>query len=144
MNLKHGLRHTRLYNIWTHMKDRCYNSNYFQYYLYGGRGIKICKEWQNDFMGFYNWAIKNGYDDKLTLDRINVNGNYQPNNCRWITRAEQTRNQRNNINITYMGETHCLSEWSRIKSIPIPKLYWRYKHWKNLDEIFSQKDKRKN
>lgn len=142
MNLKHGMCHTRIYKIYKHMRDRCYNKNYFQYYLYGGRGIIICDEWLNDFVTFYEWAIDNGYNDDLTIDRINTNGNYEPSNCSWVTIAEQNRNQRKNINITYQGETHCLSEWARIKNIPIPRLYWRYKHWKNTDEIFNKDGKR--
>ena len=76
------------------MKTRCYNPNFIYYCNYGGRGIIICDEWLNDFKAFYEWAINNGYKEGLTIDRINNDGIYEPSNCRWITRAEQNRNQR--------------------------------------------------
>ena len=76
------------------MKTRCYNPKFIYYNNYGGRGIKICDEWLNDFGKFYDWTINNGYKEGLTIDRINNDGNYEPSNCRWITRAEQNRNQR--------------------------------------------------
>jgi hypothetical protein len=91
---KHGLFRTRLYNIWTNMKMRVYNPQHTNYKDYGGRGITICDEWKNDFMSFYNWAMSNGYSDELSIDRIDNNGNYEPNNCRWTTKTIQSRNQR--------------------------------------------------
>ena len=86
----------RLYSIFHSMKARWYYKNNTAYKYYGGRGITICNEWLNDFKCFYNWAMANGYNDNLTIDRIDVNGNYEPNNCRWVTMAEQSRNKRNN------------------------------------------------
>lgn len=85
----------RLYNIWDKMNYRCVNVNYHRYKDYGGRGIKVCNEWKNSFVIFRDWALSNGYADNLTLDRIDVNGNYEPSNCRWITNAEQQKNKRN-------------------------------------------------
>lgn len=113
-NFKHGKRNTNIYGVWQTMKTRCYNEHSEKYKNYGGRGITVCDEWRNDFQAFYNWAINNGYDDNLTIDRIDVNEDYSPSNCRWITNKEQQRNRRNNRNITINGETHCLSEWCEI------------------------------
>jgi hypothetical protein len=92
----HGLVGTRLYNTWTNMKDRVFNTKNKRYSDYGGRGITICDEWKNDFMSFYNWAITNGYEEDkgLSIDRIDNDGNYEPNNCRWTTNTIQCRNQR--------------------------------------------------
>lgn len=97
-NIKHNKSYSKLYKVWQGMKTRCYNKNFIYYCNYGGRGITICKEWLNDFEIFYKWAISNGYKEGLTIDRINNDGNYEPNNCRWITRAEQNRNQRKTKN----------------------------------------------
>lgn len=84
----HGLRYHRLNSIWRGMKTRCYNQKSLEYSNYGGRGIKVCDEWKNDFKAFYDWAMNNGYKDDLTIDRINNNGNYDPNNCQWLTKSE--------------------------------------------------------
>jgi hypothetical protein len=92
--IKHGMASARINKIFRGMKDRCFNSNSPNFKDYGGRGITICNEWLNDFMAFYNWATNNGYDEKLTIDRINNDGNYEPNNCKWATKLEQCNNQR--------------------------------------------------
>lgn len=104
---------TRLYRIFDHMKQRCYNKNNNRYKHYGGRGIVVCDEWNSDFDVFYNWAYENGYDDTLTIDRIDVNGNYEPSNCRWITNLEQQNNKRNNVLLTYNGKTQTMAQWAR-------------------------------
>ena len=90
----HGLNSTRLYNIWSHMKTRTLNPKHKHYNDYGGRGITICNEWKNDFKAFYDWAMSNGYSDELSIDRIDNDGNYEPNNCRWVTQTIQARNTR--------------------------------------------------
>lgn len=110
---KHGLTYTKLYRIYRAIIDRTEYESNKSYKDYGARGIKMCYEWRNDFSAFYNWAITNGYTDTLTIDRIDVNGNYEPNNCRWVTRTEQANNKRNNRLITYNGKTQTMAQWSR-------------------------------
>ena len=91
---QHGKWGSRLHRIWASMKTRCYNRKSRSYKWYGGRGITICDEWMNSFQAFYDWAMANGYRDDLSIDRIDVNGNYEPSNCRWITIIEQQKNKR--------------------------------------------------
>lgn len=93
-NVTHGLSKDRLYNIWKNMLYRCNNSKYKYYHNYGGRGISVCSEWQDDYATFKEWSLANGYSDNLSIDRINVDGNYEPSNCRWTTATVQNRNTR--------------------------------------------------
>lgn len=114
--VKHGMEGTRLYKIWDKMKQRCINPNNPQYKHYGGRGITLCAEW-NEFAAFMVWAEANGYSDNLTIDRIDVDGNYCPINCRWISQRKQNNNKRNNHFLTYNGQTHTIAEWGEITGI---------------------------
>lgn len=133
---KHGGRHTRLYNIWCGIKARCLNEQTACFKYYGGRGIKICDEWTN-FKPFYEWSMANGYDDKLTIDRIDVNGNYEPNNCRWVTLKEQQNNRTNNHLITLGEKTCTLKEWADSLGISHSTLLERIERWGNIEEALT-------
>ena len=130
MNRKHGKTESRLYHIWRGSKERCQNKNSKDYKNYGGRGITICEEWIKDFQSFYEWAMSHGYRDDLTIDRIDVNGNYCPENCRWVDIKTQNQNKTNTVNITIKGKTKCLSEWERILGICRHTIKKRYKEGK--------------
>ena len=136
----HGLSKTRLYNIYNDIKRRCNNSNRKEYHNYGGRGISMCEEWKSDFLKFYEWSLENGYQDNLSIDRIDVNGNYDPNNCRWTDAMTQANNKRVNHFVTYNGETHTLAEWSRIKNISSSCIRHRISCGWNLEEVFEDKE----
>ena len=137
-NSKHKQSNNRIYYEWNNMKNRCYNPNYAEYKNYGGRGISVCEEWLKSFANFYDWAINNGYSDNLTIDRINVNGNYCPDNCRWVTIEAQCNNKRNNRFITYKGKTQTVSQWSKEIGMSEKLLLWRLNHWENLDTVFNK------
>lgn len=141
-NKTHGLsldengRKTRLYGLWGRMKQRCRDPRAKDYPRYGGRGISICQEWR-DFKNFHDWALSNGYNDSLTIERSDCNGNYEPSNCSWITPAAQARNTRKNHRITYMGQTKTLAEWSEILGMESSLIRYRLKAWGNIDEALS-------
>ena len=118
---KHRKRQTRLYNIYANMKQRCYNQNNKSYRNYGGRGIKICDEWigQDGFSNFYKWAINHEYNDNLTIDRIDVNDDYKPANCRWATIEQQSNNQRKTVWIEISGNKKSLKQWTNFMG-------WKY------------------
>lgn len=121
----HGLCYTRLNSIYRKMKQRCLCKTNPSYSSYGGRGITICNEWLDDFMNFYNWAVVNGYTDKLSIDRIDNNGNYEPNNCRWADYKTQARNTRHCHFVEYKGQKKPLSEWCEILKLNYPKILQR-------------------
>lgn len=110
---KHGLGKPRLFRIWSNMKNRCYNPNVRSYERYGGKGITICPEWLDSFECFYKWAVGHGYSDDLTLDRIENDKGYSPDNCRWATFKTQRQNSSNLHLVTHCGVTLPLDEWSR-------------------------------
>jgi hypothetical protein len=135
-NLKtHGESKTRLFGIWLGIHARCYNKYSFAYEWYGKRGIKICDEWLKNYVAFRDWALSNGYQDDLTIDRIDTNGNYEPSNCRWATAKEQANNTRNNHRITYNGESHTMAEWAEIKGFPIWTIINRLKYGWTINRI---------
>ena len=136
---KHGMHNTRIYGIYRGMLNRCYNENLVQYPDYGGRGIYVCDEWrgENGFINFMNWAMSHGYRDDLTIDRINNNGPYSPENCRWVTMVIQANNKRSNVYIEYNGESHTISEWSTITGIPYATLRKRLNDGWDINRIFN-------
>lgn len=105
----HGMSNTRIHNIWLNMNGRCRNKRNKDY---GGRGISVCPEWSSNFIAFYEWAIANGYTDKTTIDRIDVNGNYCPENCRWISREAQSLNRTDNHLVEAFGKRQTIKEWA--------------------------------
>ena len=140
-NLKHGMKYTRIYSIFRDMNSRCYNKNRGDYKNYGGRGIKICDEWfnkENGFINFYNWSMKNGYDKSLTIDRINTNGNYEPNNCRWTNLEVQGNNRNNNVIVEFENERLTLTQWGRKLNINQYTLFSRYRNGKRDKELFRE------
>ena len=128
-NTTHGMRDTRLYYIWCGMKQRCKDKTRMDY---GGKGISICDEWKDDFQAFYDWSVNNGYRDDLSIDRIDVNGNYEPDNCRWADAYTQMNNTTRNHYITIDGETKTLIQWSRLSGINQATIRTRIK--RGMDE----------
>lgn len=141
---KHGgwNNNRKLYGVWANMRSRCRNKNHSLYKDYGGRGIKVCKEW-DDFAVFREWALANGYveDDnrhKCSLDRIDVNGDCEPNNCRWADDKTQHNNTRRNILIEFNGETHTLAEWAKIVGICYSTFFNRWERGWSIERMMTQ------
>lgn len=114
---EHGYTHHPLYSRYYHMRSRCENKADCGYERYGGRGIKVCDEWRNDIVAFIEWGIANGFKEGLSLDRIDNNGDYSPENCRWADATQQCNNRRTNAFLTLNGEKHTYAEWGRITGI---------------------------
>jgi len=131
-----GNNPSRLYRIWAGMRTRCYSESSPRYKHYGARGIKICDEW-NDFSNFKEWALNNGYSDLLSIDRINVNGDYSPENCRWASQKTQGNNTTRNVRIEYQDQVRTLSEWSDILQIPYKALWYRLHSGWTVNKAFS-------
>lgn len=129
----------KLYNVWHGMRKRCYCATDNHYPDYGGRGISICDEW-NDYAVFREWAVLNGYKEGLSIDRIDVNGDYSPDNCRWADNHTQQNNKRCCIYFTNNGDTKTLKEWSRACEIPYATLYSRYKRGWGVDRMLNNSD----
>lgn len=112
--IKHGMSGTKIYKTWHNMRSRCNNSKATKYHLYGGKGIKVCKEWQESFELFYKWSVINGYQEGLSIDRIDGNKDYSPGNCRWVDSVIQANNTSQNHYLTFKGETHNVTQWAKI------------------------------
>ena len=135
-NKKHGLSNDRIYGIWKNMISRCYRQKDIHYPAYGARGITVCDEWRNDSAAFFEWAFANGYADNLTIERIDNDKGYCPENCTWIPKEEQPKNKRQNIMITYNGETMCAEDWAKETGIKANTIRWRYKQGWSVEKIF--------
>lgn len=122
---KHGLTNHRLYDVWSGMKKRCYAESNRAYKWYGALGIIICAEWLNDFAAFYNWALKTGYAEGLTIERSDSSGNYSPDNCKWIPQSEQPKNRRSCYKIEYQGMVKTLADWCRYLDLDYMLIYQR-------------------
>ena len=140
--LKPGKSSTKLYNIYHSMKKRCYNRHDPRFERWGKRGIKVCSEWLDDFMNFYTWAINNGYQEGLTIDRIDNDKDYSPDNCRWTTSKVQANNRRSNIYLTYNGEVKTIAQWSEQLDIHYKCLWKRHKlGWSDKECLFGKEVK---
>lgn len=137
VHITHNKSNTRLYNIWKNMKNRCNNPKNRRHKFYYDKGIKVCNEWQKNFMSFYKWAMENGYKENLTIDRIDNNGNYEPNNCRWATITEQNNNQSNNIRIYYNNITYNVKDFCKKYKIKRCTLMQRLKNNWNIEKIIN-------
>lgn len=135
--LKHGKSNTKLYGEWQNMKNRI-SPHYIQREDYYDRGINICQEWQKDFLAFSKWALANGYKPDLTLDRMDNNKGYSPNNCRWATVTQQNRNKRNNRNLDYRGETKTIAEWAEYADMKYGTLYSRIRRGWNIKDAIER------
>lgn len=138
MNYKTGLSKERLYNIWAHMKRRCYNKHDSAYRYYGEKGIRVCDDWRNDFLKFRTWALTNGYQNDLTIERINNNGNYEPSNCTWIPWNKQGTHTCRIIYVVYNGKKYTLKQIAEEIGIHYSTVLQRRKS-KNLKDLFRRR-----
>ena len=140
MTTTHGESKTKLYNVWNGMMTRCNNPKSDHFYRYGGRGIKVCDEWLHNYTAFRDWALSHGYEDGLTIDRIDVDGNYNPDNCRWITSAEQMKNTSANRLLTFNGETLVLADWARRVGLSPETISKRIKRGWSVEKTLTEKE----
>ena len=131
----------RLQGIRACMMQRCYNPKNKGYHNYGGRGITVCEEWSTDSKAFIEWALANGYQEGLSIDRIDNNKGYSPENCRWATRKQQQNNTRKNVRVTINGETHTYAEWAEILGVDKNRFHHRLKYGWNLERVLSEPPK---
>lgn len=133
---KHGWHDTRLHRIWWAMISRCTYRGDTNFRFYGGRGIKVCREWRDGFEPFRDWALAHGYSDELSIDRIDPDGNYEPSNCRWATKVEQANNKRNSKFVTVNGRTHTVAQWCGILGVRKSAIYEAEKRCGIKPEVF--------
>lgn len=133
-NKTHGDSKTKLFMIWSDMRKRCSNKNHHAYKYYGEKGVKVDKEWNSSFITFKEWSLNNGYAIGLSIDRIDVNGNYEPSNCRWVTHKAQMNNTTRNNNILYNGKTQSLTDWCEELNLPYSRMRYRLKKIKMSPE----------
>lgn len=144
MAKKHYMKNTKLYSIWNEMRCRCNNPNDKNYKRYGAKGISVCEEW-NNFRNFYPWAFANGYQEGLSIDRIDPAGDYEPSNCRWVTLKEQQRNRGNNVKLSHDGKNLTIGEWCEINNVSYSAIKTRYyrllkeQDVVTYDDIFSRR-----
>lgn len=139
----HKESRSRLYRVWIGMKGRCNNCENKDYSYYGGRGIKVCPEWDKSYEAFRDWALASGHQDALTIDRIDVNGNYCPENCRWVNMKTQMNNTRANRRITQNGETRTMAEWAERTGIAYETIRYRATSGKPADDVLRLPQKRR-
>lgn len=135
---KHGSSYKKLYNVWASAKKRCYDEAYYNYKNYGARGIIMCNEWLNDYSSFETWALSNGYKEGLFIDRVNVDGNYEPQNCRFITPKQSGNNRRNHTYLTYKGVTKNVTQWAEELNVSDAAIFGRLKKGWSIDKIFNR------
>ncbi|GAB3065473.1 hypothetical protein ACFOU0_12350 [Salinicoccus sesuvii] len=140
----HGDSRTRLHGIYCKMIYRCYNEEAEEFKHYGGRGITVCAEWLKSYEHFKKWALKNGYTDKLSIDRKNNNGDYSPDNCRWVNQKVQNNNTRQNVHISAMGMTKTAAQWSEILGVRADTLRSRKRKGWSDDAIIKTPVKLRN
>ena len=133
----HKMSNTTLYNVWLRIKSRCYYPKNNRYHRYGGRGIKMCPEWL-DFTNFYNWSMNNGYKEGLTIERIDIDKDYEPSNCCWIPLEEQARNKSNTVWRTYQSRRMCMAQFSRETGISINVIRNRLKKGLSGDQMVEE------
>ncbi len=136
---------TRLYRIWQGLNARCYLESNHKYAIYGGRGIAVCREWQRQsgFSSFKNWALANGYNDNLSIDRIDNDGNYEPSNCRWVNNKIQCNNRNSNVKITMNGQTKNMRQWCEELNMDYGHVNRRRQHGMPPEKMFAKGDFRK-
>ena len=138
LNTTHNKSNTKLYRVWATMRGRCRSQSYSGFRHYGGRGISVCTEWEDNFQSFYDWAISAGYREGLSIDRIDTNGNYEPQNCRWVSKTTQANNKRTNVKIEYNGEVHTVAEWASIFGLNYITLWMRLKRGWDFEKAISK------